>query len=177
MIANIKLHNFSNIDYNGIIRNNSLVPKKYKLFDDNYKFTIGNICDLYNTLLVINSINNINDINDTIKTKDASTCTSNNYYNPYYKNTNEHTSFRPNNMRPNNMRPTIIRPNSNIISKRIYNSNEGIDIYINNYIHNIYTFNDKINTYNYATELSSWNVYINGNINHYKLLNKNFTIL
>ena len=49
-----------NIDYTGVLNTNHTVSKKYKLFDNNYKFILGNINDLYNTLLVINTLNNMN---------------------------------------------------------------------------------------------------------------------
>lgn len=97
------------MDYTGIINTNLNLSKKYKLFDTNYKFILGNINDLYNTLLIINNLNNMNN--------------------------------------------------------KIYNKNEGIDLCI----HNIYYYNNKLDKY----DLSLWNVYIEGDTNYYKLLERN----
>jgi len=97
------------MNYTDIINTNS---KKYKLFDTNNKFILGNITDLYNTLLIINTLNNNN---------------------------------------------------------TIYNKNEGINLCI----YNIYYYNNKMNNY----DLTLWNVYIDGNTNYYKLLEKNNNII
>lgn len=131
---------------------------KYQLFDYNYTFKIGNIYDLYNTLLVINSIND-----NKVKTCDISinkvkTCDIgiNTNYTEIFNNTNN--KFKINNYK-----------------NKIYNPNDGATVYIYNNIHNVY-IHDGIKTYNYASDSSSWNVYVDGNINYYKILKKNFSI-
>ena len=68
------------INFSGVIDTMNTVSKKYKLFDNNYKFILGNVNDLYNTLLVINTLNNMNFNKIYNKNEGVYLCIYNIYY-------------------------------------------------------------------------------------------------
>ena len=173
-----------NFDFKGIINiyNKELSNNNYKLFDDNYTFKLGNIYDLYNTILIINvmNTNHISNNDNNIINKNNNILNNDNHIinkNNNIKNNNK--DLLNNNYNINNTGVKLIGIDYDRKITNIYYNNKNNDekknIYITNHINNVYNY-DGISKYNYAQESSLWNVYVDGNINYYKLLKNNFSI-